>query len=228
MKKLFSMLLCLMLLVCSAAAESTIQVSGSGETFISADVATITLGVNARDKDVLEAQTQVNTAISAIRQALNSAGIASEDINTDCISIYPVYDYNDGAEQLTAYSVSSSLAIRTTDLAGAGSLIDLAFGAGANTLTGISFSADDTTEARNSSLTAAVADARAKADILAAAAGLKITGIRSVIENYSSSYDSGVGNFSRTYKSEEADSGTTVQADKLCVTVSVSVIFTAE
>ena len=45
-----------MLMTCSLAlAETRISVSGTGETRISADTAVVSLGVSARDRDVLKA-----------------------------------------------------------------------------------------------------------------------------------------------------------------------------
>ena len=77
MKKLFAFILAAALMAaCSlAVAETQISVSGSGETRIRADTAVISLGVNARDKDVLKAQQQVNDAIAAIRNALMDQGV---------------------------------------------------------------------------------------------------------------------------------------------------------
>ena len=228
MKRFLSVLLVLMLCCGLAAAETLISVNGTGTVYVSADTATITLGISARETEVLDAQARVNTAIAAIRQALENAGVAKEDINTDYLSIYPIYDYNGEQEQLTGYSVSSSLAIRTQDLEQVGTLIDLAFAAGANTLSDISFSASDTADAEKEALTQAVENARSRAEVLCAAAGVNITGIQSVSDGYSYSYDSGVNNFSRVAKEEAAEADTVVQAAKLAVTASVSIVFEAE
>ena len=46
----------LMLTSSLALADTVITVTGSGETQVSADTAIVSLGVNARDKDVLAAQ----------------------------------------------------------------------------------------------------------------------------------------------------------------------------
>ena len=94
MKKLFAFILAAALMAaCSlAVAETQISVSGSGETRIRADTAGISLGVNARDKDVLKAQQQVNDAIAAIRKALMDQGVKEENINTEFINIYAMYD----------------------------------------------------------------------------------------------------------------------------------------
>ena len=232
MKKILALLAAAVLLAaCStAAAETRIAVNGTGETRISADTAVISLGVSARDRDVLKAQQTVNENIAGIRQALLSNGVAEENINTDYMSIYAIYDYNEDVEKVQAYNASTTLAVKVTDMDSVGKLIDEAFAAGANTLNGISFSASDTDEARDESLKAAVGEARAKAEVLAEASGLKITGIETISEGNVYSYDNSVSNFSAKRMEGTADTGygTMVQAAKLIVSVTVSITFTAE
>ena len=232
MKKITALILVLLLMTGAAMAETRINVSGTGETQVSADTAIISLGVSARDRDVLKAQQQVNAKIAAIRKALTDMGVKEESINTDYLNIYASYDYSSDQEQIEAYNANSSLAIRVTDMDSVGALIDAAFAAGANTLGGITFSASDTAEARGESLKKAIADAKAKAEVLAEAAGMKITGIETISENGVYSYGNDVSNFSARGKDvmEEAavDSGTIVQAAKLIVSAMVSIVFTAE
>ena len=232
MRKILALLAASVLLTAcsSAAAETRIAVNGTGETRISADTAVITLGVSARDRDVLKAQQTVNENIAGIRQALLSNGVAEENINTDYMSIYAIYDYNEDVEKVQAYNASTTLAVKVTDMDSVGKLIDEAFAAGANTLNGISFSASDTDEARDESLKAAVGEARAKAEVLAEASGLKITGIETISEGNVYSYDNSVSNFSAKRMEGTADTGygTMVQAAKLIVSVTVSITFTAE
>ncbi len=233
MKKLIALALAAMLALASAAAfaDTKISVKGTGEVRVSADTAVISLGVNARDKDVLKAQQKVNESIAAIRQALIGRGVKEEDINTEFINIYAMYDYNNDQEQLAAYNASSTLAIRVTDMESTGALIDICFAAGANTLNGISFSASDTEEAADEAMKMAVADAMKKAEILAASAGLKITGIELISEGGTVNYENSVGNvYARGFEmaSAKEDAGTVVQAAKLIVSASVTVTFTAE
>ena len=232
MRKILALLAASVLLAAcsSAAAETRIAVNGTGETRISADTAVISLGVSARDRDVLKAQQTVNENIAGIRQALLSNGVAEENINTDYMSIYAIYDYNEDVEKVQAYNASTTLAVKVTDMDSVGKLIDEAFAAGANTLNGISFSASDTDEARDESLKAAVGEARAKAEVLAEASGLKITGIETISEGNVYSYDNSVSNFSAKRMEGTADTGygTMVQAAKLIVSVTVSITFTAE
>ena len=81
MKKILALFIAVFLLaaVSSAIAETKITVSGTGEVRVSADTAVISLGVNARDKDVLKAQQNVNETIAAIRKALIGQGGKEED-----------------------------------------------------------------------------------------------------------------------------------------------------
>lgn len=232
MRKLISVLLAL-LLACgltSALAETRLTVSGTAEVLVPADTAVITVGVTVRDKDALQAQSKANGTLSAVRLALTGAGIAPEDINTGYINLYPVYDYSGETEQIIGYSASSTLAVKVTDLSLAGRVIDLAFGAGANNLEGISFSVSDESEARSAALKAAVTDAGTKAEILAEASGLKITGIELIQEGNTYSYDGGSNRFAvkSVAGAGEEYQPTVVQAAKICVSASVTITYILE
>lgn len=232
MKKIIISLLSLIILLtaASAMAETKITVSGTGEVRVSADTAVISLGVTARDKDVLKAQQKANEAIASIRSALIEQGVTEENINTEFINIYAVYDYMNGQELLAAYNAGSTLAIKVTDMESVGALIDASFAAGANTLNGISFSASDTEEAEAEALKDAVSNAQKKAEILAAASGLKITGIETLSEGGVFNYENNIGNVTAKQldTAEMANAGTVVQAAKMIVSASVSITFTAE
>ena len=233
MKRLFLLIIALIMLAAAASvsAETKITVNGTGEIKVSADTAVISLGVNARNKDVLEAQKKVNETISAIRKALIGQGVKEENITTEFINIYALYDYQNDQESLAAYDASSTLAIRVTDMESVGSLIDAAFAAGANTLNGISFSASDTEDAKKEALKIAVEDAKNKAEVMAEASGLEITGIELISEGSVNSFENSIGNVyakSADFIERAADAGTVVQAAKLIVNATVSVIFTAE
>ena len=212
-----------------SAFAGTITASGTGEVLIPADTAIISLGVTAVNKDVVKAQAEVNEAIAKIRAALTEAGIKEADINTGYLNIYGMYDYSSDREELAAYNVNSTLAIRTTDMETVGTIIDTAFGEGANTLDGISFFASDTKEAEAKALQEAVKDAQAKADILAAASDQKITGIVSISEGGTYSYDRGVMNNFGVAEEKAMDAASTyVQAAKLTVTANITVTYLTE
>jgi hypothetical protein len=229
MKKSFSVILILLMILSIptfAFADSEITVTGTGEVLIPADVAVVSLGISAADPEVLTAQAKANQAIASIRDALIAFGIAEEDINTDYINIYALYDYSGDEEAIKSYKANSTLAIRVAEIEKVGGVIDTAFGAGANTLNGISFSASDTKDAQEKAMRAAVEDARAKAEIFADAAGLQIRGVEDIVEQGAVSYDRGAVN---SFKAADAAvAGTFVQSAKLSVTSTVSITFKAD
>ena len=215
----------------SVFAETEIVVTGTGEVRVEADTAIISLGVTSRDKQVDIAQQNVNKAVVNIREALIDLGIADENITTDFISIYAGYDYSDYSETIAYYNASTSLMIKVTDISKAGSVIDTAIRAGANQLNNISFSASDTEDAKKEAMKLAVENAKNKAEILADTTGMEIIGIETISEGGVSSY----GNLTRNNSGkmmnsmETADSfDTVVQAAKIIVSSSVSIVFIAE
>lgn len=233
MRKLTALLLALALTLglSAAFADTKITVTGSGEVLIPADVAVISLGVNVRSAEAPSAQAEANEVIAKIREALTAAGIDEEDISTGYINLYAAYDYSSSVERITGYNASSTLAVKVTDMTRVGEVIDLAFGAGANMLDGVSFSAKDDTAARAEALKAAVADAKAKADVLAEAAGLGELEIDSIAESGVYAYDSGANNFSaKGMLTEEAagDAATVIRAAKICVSASVTITYEAK
>ena len=230
MKKMFAMLLCLAILALgtgAALAEGTkLTVSGSGTVLVESDLAVVTVGVREASTDVLVAQSTVNEKIAAIKQSLLDAGAKESEINTDSINIYANYDYSDNTEVIVGYTANNTLSVRTTDIDNVGALIDAAFAAGANTLDNVQFTVQDDSEAREQALTEAVEDARRKAEVLAAAAGLQIASIESIAESGVYTYDS-MRNYAMMDEAttESGGAGTLVQAALVSVDASVSMEF---
>ncbi len=230
MRKLTAVLLVLTLSlgVSAALADRTVTVSGSGEVLVPADVAVVSVGINIRKADALEAQSAANEVIAKIREALTAAGFDEENINTGYVSLWGVYDYSGDTESITAYNASSTLAVKVTDMVRVGEAIDLAFGAGANTLDGVSFSVENDGEARKEALKKAVADAQEKAAVLAEAAGLGELEVKAVQESGVSVYDRNINDFAvkAMGMTESAmDRGTVVTAAKIAVSASVTIVF---
>ncbi len=224
MKKIFVLLTVLVLILTASAslAESTLKVHGKGDSYITAEIAYVDLGVQARESNVQEAQQKVNSGIEKVVAALIENGVAKEDINTDNINIYMYTDYNSLGKERVLYNASSMITVRVPDPNGAGSVIDIAFSAGANILNGITFAAENTEEAEKEALTLAVENARKKAEILAAAAGMRLGDMISMEEQNVYSYDSGMNNFSAKEVAMDA-AGTVVRAAKLCISAQVYV-----
>ena len=159
----------------------TISVTGSGTVTTEPDTATTTFGVVTQGATAQEAMSRNSQEMAKVIEALKRAGIASKDLQTQYVSLDPRYD-NQGRE-VVGYSASNSVAAIVRELAQAGNVIDAAVTAGANNVGGPSLSRDDQGKLYNDALERAVADAKAKAEVLARAAGVSVGSVQSVSEN---------------------------------------------
>ena len=185
MKKALVIILALIMTLTGAmglAEAATLNVHGTGVVNADADTATIILGVREVSKDVADAQRAVNTKIESVTQALMDMGIEPEDIHTSSISIYPEYDYDSMDQPIKGYTAENTISVTTRDVEHVGAYIDAAFGAGANAFNDISFSTSDLTDESRQALGLAVENGREKAEVLAAASGMKLGDIKCIVE----------------------------------------------
>lgn len=186
--RLFAVLLALTLLgVTALAEEAVLTVQGTGVVSLDPDTAIITLGVRETSEDVSEAQAAVSQKLTQVVEKLRALGVKDEDIHTSAISIYEDYD-SDGFGDDTCYAAQNNISVTLHDIESAGKTIDAVFEAGANSFSDIRFSASDTEAAKKRALELSVESARKKAEVLAAASGMRITGIRSVTEQGADAY----------------------------------------
>ena len=115
--------------------------------------------------------------------ALRAAGVPEKDIQTSQISLYP--DYSDSGD-LRGYEATNSVTV-CVSLEKAGAALQAAVGAGANQVDGPTLTKADSDKLYADALRAAVADARARAEVLAAAAGVKVGEVVSIVEGSTSS-----------------------------------------
>lgn len=168
--------------VAAMADDSVITVSGTGVVAYKPDTAMITLGVNESAEGAVEAQSIVNRKIDAVKKALIKQGVKEEQIAVGDLGLWANYDYSDNKQKLTGYNASHTLTITLSDMNAVGPLIDAALSAGANQLQGVSFSVKQSSEAYDKALALAVEKARAKAEVLAQAAGVKLGALEALTE----------------------------------------------
>jgi uncharacterized protein YggE len=213
--------------------DRTISVSGTGKVTTDPDRAVISLAVVTENTDVKVAQQQNAARMSAVIDALKTLGINSDDLKTTGYSVYPVYPvYEDLTSssisldrKIKYYRVTNTLQVTLKDITMAGSVIDTAVGAGADQINSISFTLSDEKqqELRSQALTAAVAQARGDADVVARALGVSIIGVSSV--NVGSSYVPYAVPEAYDYKAAVGASSTPIETDTIDVTASVSISY---
>ena len=233
MKKLMAVFAAVLLTVFLAApaladGDRVIQVSGSGVVSLAADTASIQIGVNTRKETVKEAQKENADLMAAVLNAIKNTGIDEKDIMTSQFYVYSGYDYGVdvlGRESRTLYyEVQNNVTVTIHDLTMAGTVLDAAMEAGANTTYGITFSSTQANEAYQKALTRAVEDAMTKAKVLAAAAGvslgelIRINATQNAAGYAMETY--GIAN-SYAYSAKTADAGTAITSGDITVTADV-------
>jgi len=151
---------------------NTIAVSGTGRSTVTPDRFSFTLGVQTVGATVDEAVGENNKRVAAVIAALKGAGAQDKDIQTANFNIWPQQDYQEGRlARILGYQVSNSITVRSSKVSDAGRLLGIAISNGVNTSSGINFEVADPAKGRDQGLRAAFDDARAKASLLAQAAG---------------------------------------------------------
>jgi uncharacterized protein YggE len=154
-----------------AAGSARITVTGTGKVSGVPNQLSLSMGVQTSAGSVATALRQANTATRSVTAVLRRSGVATSDIQTSGLSIYPNYSNSSGVP--TSYQVSEQLTITLRRLSVAGSQISAAARAGGNatTVDGVSLNLSDTSTLLASAREKAVADAKAKAAAYAHALG---------------------------------------------------------
>lgn len=174
-----------------AAGNTLLTVTADGRTAQKPDLALFTAGVASTGKTAGAALTANSADMNRVIAALKQAGIADRDIQTSNLSLNPVYAPQErqpnGAvvpqePKIIGYQVSNTVTVRQRNLAEFGKVIDTLVSAGANQVNGPDFQVDKPDAALDEARVEAVGKARARADLYARAAGLKVVRIVSISE----------------------------------------------
>jgi len=156
-----------------------INVAGEGKVSGTPDTATVTLGVSTSDASAQNAMTRNAQEAAALMATLKSKGVAERDIQTTDLSLNPNFD---DKGRITGYNVSNTVTVTMHDIKNAGSIIDAAAAAVGNDvrLENVALSISNTSPLLAEARAAAVKDALAQGQQLAAAAGVKLGTIRTI------------------------------------------------
>jgi uncharacterized protein len=158
-----------------------ITVSGTGTVQSVPDEAQFSLGVDSKGPTAREALAANSAQMRRVLTALFAAGVAKGDVQTQDVSVSRSYPDN-------GYSADNTVSVKIHDLEKAGSILDAATNAGANNVYGPTLTRSDQDELQAKALRAAVDRARAKAQILADAAGVRLGAVTAITENEGDAY----------------------------------------
>jgi uncharacterized protein YggE len=162
-----------------------ITVSGEGSVAVVPDMALITVGAAAEAETAKAAMDQTSGITAAILDRLTEAGVAERDMQTSDLSLNPVWSHRASSETrptIDGYEASNRVTVRVRDLTALGTILDAVLSDGANTLGGVQFLVADPAPALNEARVKAVADARARAELFATAAGVTLGSLVSLTE----------------------------------------------
>ena len=175
-----------------APGNTLLTVSAEGRAVRTPDLAVFTAGVTSSGKTAGDALRSNAADMNRVIAALKGAGIADRDIQTSNLSLNPVYapqvrladgTYEQPEQRIVGYQANNAVTVRQRKLGEFGRVIDTLVGAGANQVSGPSFQMDDPDAASDEARLAAMKKARARAELYARAAGLRVGRILSISES---------------------------------------------
>ncbi|HET9903305.1 MAG TPA: SIMPL domain-containing protein [Xanthobacteraceae bacterium] len=153
-----------------------ITVTGEGSVRAQPDLAKASAGVVTEAKTPREATEANAKAMESVIAALKEAGLTERDIRTSRFSISPIYGNRErgGPQRLTGFRVANQVTATVRTIGNLGAILDKLVEAGANEITGVTFSVSDRSKRLDEARIAAIADAKRKAELLAKAAGAHV------------------------------------------------------
>jgi uncharacterized protein len=200
----------------------TLAMTGHGEMRAAPDMAQVSAGVTSNAVTAAQALAANSSRMKSVFAALEKMGVPEKNIQTSGFSVSPQYTNgdNNNARRLTGYQVSNEVSVRLDDVGKLGTALDALVTAGANQMNGISFSIQNPAPVLEKARVQAIADARARAETYARAAGVSLGPILSISE--------GGGDVPRPmYRvmAMAADRSVPVAAGEQSVTADVSVVW---
>ena len=206
----------------AATPERYVTVNAEGVVQVTPDAVRINASVSLVAGTSAQALSRTSTAAAKVRAALVAKKIATKDIKTTSITVYPEYNYTQdkGSVQI-GYRASQSFEVIVRNAASAGAVVDDVVAAAGDDvqIQGATPFVLDSAKATASARAAAVANARAKAKSYAELLDVKLGKVTYLVENSSPvSYTPLMG------VAKAADSGATeIDLGNQDVTVSITI-----
>lgn len=154
----------------------TISVNGTATVTAVPDEAVITVSVETDGATPAAALDANSKQAQAVVDRLKAEGVPEEAIDTQNVTVYPLRTYNPetGEESLSGYRAQNTVTVTLTDIAQVGTILAAATEAGGTNVMGPEWRLADDSATVQQALQEAVADARQKAEVLAAAANVSV------------------------------------------------------
>jgi len=157
------------------AVQPQITVTGEGAVSVTPDMARITLGVVQQAETAAAAMDAMSEAMRGVLAKLAEAGVDPKHIQTSNLRLDQTYENSSmGTATPSGYAAYADVQVQVYDLEKLGVILDAAVRDGANQMNGLQFDVADRAPVMAAARQAAVADARAKAEVYTEAAGVTL------------------------------------------------------
>jgi|TARA_Y100000310_G_scaffold22905_1_gene21873 hypothetical protein len=155
--------------------QFTIAIQGSGKVSAVPDIATLNFGVQTgRQKTAAGAMKMLTDKMTAVIEAIETAGVEEKDIRTQYLNLNPAFDWNEGKRIDRGFEATQSLMVKVRDLDKISNVLDAAVRSGANQAGSVGFTIDDPEVIKEEARAEAIEDAKTKAQKLAADLGVSL------------------------------------------------------
>lgn len=200
-----------------------ITVTGEGRVEAAPDMATISLGVTHENEQAKLAMEATSDAVARILERIAAMGVAPRDMQTRALSLSPVWSERTASDgnraRITGFVASNTVMVRVRDLASLGRILDAVIEDGANDFNGLQFDVQNPEPLMDEARRAAVADAMARAALLAEAAGVTLGPVQSISEQ------GGMRPMGAMMDMAMRESGVPIAAGEVSVEAMVSMVF---
>ena len=234
MKKWLAFALALMLAIPAMAfadgRDADITAQGTATVTAEPDMVTVTANASVSAKTVGEAQEAMNKIIASVTDKLIQLGVAQDDIVTSNYSYYPTYNYDADTPTVSGYQANHTLSITCRDVDMLDSVVGVVTDSGMSEIYNVSYDVSNRSELYKQALALAIDAAAKKADVMAGAAGMTVSGLESISEN--GGYDAGYAvnsvadSGAVSMRAESAETG--IRSGSISVTASVTAVYEAE
>ncbi len=179
-KKIFVILISLFFIPAFADMESTVSVDTRISKSYTPDTVKITFYVENSGLNINDIKQKndkiVNDATTKLKSKLNT----NETITTIAYSINNIYSYKDKVRIFQKYEVKNGFEVKLKDLNKVSEVIKIATDAGVNRVDNLNFYLENNEKNCNDLLIQATKNAKARAEIVAAAAGSSVLKVKSI------------------------------------------------
>jgi len=151
-----------------------LSVVGQAQVATVPDMAVISLGVTYTHERAGDAMDRVNAEAFALLDALAELDVAARDVQTDQLTLSPLWNNGDGPRRITGFVARNMVSVRVRDLDRLGEVMLVALNAGTNEFNGLRFTLQNPAPFEAEARAAAVRDAMTRAGQLADAAGVTL------------------------------------------------------